>query len=58
MENTHPIAYKALADQDSIYMHEAMREWNGLEFIKAMEKEFHDQMANNNFIVVHKLQVP
>ena len=57
LENTHPIVYKALTDQDSLYMYVAMRERNRLEFIKAMEKEVHDQMANNNFIVVHKLQV-
>lgn len=57
MENPLEI-FKASSDPDTMYMHEAMREPDHLEFSKAMEKEVKDQMENGNFTVVHKSEVP
>ena len=54
----HPLAFKASTDPDTMYMHEAMREPDKAEFVKAMEKEVQDQMNNNNFTIVHKDSVP
>ena len=52
------LVYKASTDPDTMYMHEAMREPDHKEFIKAMEKEVEDQMNNGNFTIVHKSEVP
>ena len=52
------VAYKAVADPDVMYLHQAMREKDKLQFIKAMKKEVHDQKQNGNFIIVRKDQVP
>ena len=54
----HPISYKAAADPDTMYMHEAMRESDRDKFIEAMEKEVRDQFDNRNFTIVHKDEVP
>ena len=54
----HSLAFKASTDPDTMYMHEAMREPDKAEFVKAMEKEVQDQMDNNNFTIVHKDSVP
>jgi hypothetical protein len=52
------LAYKASADPDTMYMHEAMRELDKKgEFIKAMLKEVKDQMDNGNFSIVHRSTV-
>ena len=42
-------AYAASADPDTLYHHEAMKEPDKAEFLKAMEKEFIDQWENDNF---------
>lgn len=52
------LAYKANADPDTMYMHEAMREPDKAEFIRAMVKEVEDQMGNGNFTIVKKSTVP
>jgi len=55
----HPLyAYKAKTDPDTMYLHEALREPDCKEFMKAMEKEIHDQMAHGNFMIVHQSTVP
>jgi hypothetical protein len=53
-EEQNPLtAYKATADPDTMYFHEAMR-----ALIQAMEKEVGDQMANGNFTIVRRKDVP
>lgn len=52
------LVYKASADPDTMYMHEAMREPDRNEFKKAMVKEVKDQMENGNFTIVKKSEVP
>ena len=52
------LAYKASTDPDTMYMHEAMREPDKVEFLKAMEKEVEDQMKNGNYSIVNKNDVP
>ena len=54
----HPMAYKASTNPDTMYMHQALKELDKRRFIDAMVKEVQDQMDNNNFIIVHKNQVP
>ena len=57
-ECTDPMVLKASSDPDIMYLHEAMRQKDRKEFVNAMEKEVHDQMANGNFTIVHKSKVP
>ena len=52
------LAYKAVSDPDTMYLHQALKEDDKDEFIKAMRKEIHDQSENGNFSVIHKSQVP
>ena len=52
------LAFKAHTDPDTMYRHEAMREPDRDEFIKAMNKEINDQMKNGNFSIVRRSQVP
>lgn len=55
----HPIqAYKASADPDTLYHHEAMHAPDQDQFKVAMEKEFNDQLNNGNFSLKHRSQVP
>jgi hypothetical protein len=52
------VAFKATSDPDTMYLHEAMKEPDGGEFVKAMEKEVRDQMENGNFSIILKILVP
>ena len=57
--DTHPLeVYKATADPDTMYHHQAMREHDRMQFLQAMKKEVHDQMKNGNFSIVKHSQVP
>ena len=57
--DTHPLeVYKATADPDTMYHHQAMREHDRKQFLQAMKKEVHDQMENGNFSIVKRSQVP
>ena len=58
-EDREPLAaYKAVADPDVMYLHQAMKEKDKEDFIEAMHKEVNDQKDNGNFIIVQKDQVP
>ena len=50
--------YKASTDPDTMYLHEAMKEPDHKEFLKAMQKEVRDQMENGNFTIVRRDTVP
>ena len=52
------VAQKASTDPDTMYRHEAMKEPDYVEFLKAMEKEVQDQMGNGNFRLVKRSSVP
>lgn len=55
----HPLmAYKAHADPDTMYLHQALKEDDAVEFIKAMLKEVNDQMENGNFEIIKRSKVP
>ena len=46
-DGEHPlVAFKASADPDTMYLHEAMREPDKKEFMTAMEKEMADHMQH------------
>ena len=57
-ETQHPLVFKASTDPDIMYMHEAMKQPDKKEFVKAMQKEVEDQMSNGNFSIIHKSDVP
>ena len=57
-EQDDPLALKAVADPDTMYWHQAMREPDSELFKEAMEKEIHDQQANGNFTIVHRSAIP
>ena len=49
----HPLhAFKATANPDTMYHHQAMRQPDIAEFRKAMVKEVDNQLANGNFEVI------
>ena len=50
--------YKATADPDTMYLHEAMREEDWHQFREAMAKEIEDQMSNGNYVVIPRSQIP
>jgi hypothetical protein len=52
------MGFKATSNPDIMYLHEAMKEPDRGEFVKAMEKEVRDQMDNGNFSIIPKIQVP
>ena len=52
------LAMKATADPDTMYLHEAMREPDWSEFLKAMQKEIDDQMQNGNYVLVRRADIP
>ena len=55
----HPlVSYKATSDPDTMYLHQAMKEPDREQFLKAMEKETQDQLNNGNFTVMLRSQVP
>jgi hypothetical protein len=46
-DERHPLmTFKATADPDTMYLHEAMRQPDKAEFLKAMEKEMADHMQH------------
>ena len=52
------LAHKASVDPDTMYLHQAMKEPDRKEFLKAMQKEWDDQYKNKNFSIIHRSQVP
>ena len=58
-ENDNPLlAIAASADPDTMYYHEAMKEPDKEEFIKAMVKEVEGQQANGNWTIVKADTIP
>jgi histone deacetylase 1/2 len=59
-EEKHPLlfAFAASADPDTMYLHEAMRQPDRLQFIEAMKKEVTDHTNNKNWRVVHRSEIP
>ena len=61
IEDEHPMyAFKAKhkSDPDTMYFHEALKQPDKKEFIKAMDKELTDQMKHGNFTIVRRDTVP
>ena len=52
------LAFAASADPDTMYLHQAMKEPDKQEFVKAMQKEVQGQIHNGNFSVIPRSQVP
>lgn len=50
--------YKATADPDTLYYHEAMKKPDADRFREAMAKEWDDQDNNNNFTITPISDVP
>ena len=58
-EMEHPLfAFKAKSDPDTMYLHEALKQPDRNEFIRAMDKELQDQLKHGNFTLVHRNTVP
>ena len=52
------LAYKAVADPDVMYLHQAMKEHDKEKFIEAMRKEIRDQSQNGNFTIMNRNELP
>ena len=58
-ELTHPLAFTAnKADSDTMYMHQAMRQPDRKQFIKAMQDEIDAHTENRHWKVISRTQVP
>lgn len=58
-DETYPIlAYKAVSDPDTMYLHQAMREPDRDRFMEAMEQEVKLQMREGGLKLVHINDVP
>jgi len=53
-----PMAFAASADPDTMYLHEALKEPDKHEFIKAMQQEMNAQLDGKNFSLILRSQVP
>ena len=52
-ENNNPlVAFKATADPDTVYLHQATKELDQAEFLKAMIKEVTNLMNNKTFKLI------
>ena len=59
MSQNYPyLAFKASADPDTMYLHQAMRDPDKEQFITAMHEEVRSQMGNGNFSIVKRSKVP
>ena len=61
MEDHEPndaLVMKAQVDPDTMYYHQAMREKDSDEFLKAMDKEIRDQCDNGTFDLVRRSEIP
>jgi hypothetical protein len=52
------LAYKAVSDPNSLYLHEAMQQPDKHKFLEAMVKEVKDQSANGNWKIIPRSKVP
>ena len=52
------LAMKAQVDPDTMYFHQAMREKDSDDFLRAMDKEIQDQCNNGTFEVVRRSEMP
>ena len=52
------MTYKETSDPDTMYLHQAMKQLNRKEFLRAMQKEWDDQYNNKNFLIVPRSAVP
>jgi hypothetical protein len=57
--DTHPmLAYAASADPDIMYYHQAIKEPDGPQFVKAMVEEVTDHLLKGHFEVCERSEVP
>ena len=52
------MAYKATSDPDTLYLHEALKQPDRAQFIKAMVDEIDGQQANGNWEIIPRRKVP
>ena len=59
-EITHPLlAYKAaISDPDTMYLHQVYKQQDWPQFQAAMQKEMEDQMANDNYSIILRSEIP
>jgi hypothetical protein len=58
MQDNGLLAYKAKADPDTMYLHEALKEPDREKFIEAMEKEIAQQVQCGVYSIIKKSKVP
>jgi hypothetical protein len=54
----HPLSLAASSDPDVMYLQQALKEPDRLEFIKAMEKEVRSHTGNANWKIINRSAVP
>ena len=58
LEDNPLLEFKAKADPDTMYMHEALKEPDRAQFIKYLLKEVHFYKGNGNLSIISKSEVP
>jgi hypothetical protein len=58
IRNDGLLAYKAKADPDTMYLHQAMKEPDREKFIQAMEKEIAQQVQKGVYSIIKRSEVP
>ena len=54
----HPLAYKATADPDTMYLHEALREPDRKQFLTAMDEEIKAHEQGGHWEIVKRADIP
>jgi hypothetical protein len=55
---THPIAYAASSDPDTMHLHQALQQPDAEEFRKAMKKELEDHERRGHWVLVLRADLP
>jgi hypothetical protein len=58
IDQVHPIAFAASSDPDTLYLHEAMKQPDADQFIKAMAEEIQAHVDNHHWEVVTRDIIP
>lgn len=58
IDTIHPLSFAATSDPDTMYMHQALRQPDRAQFIKAMQKELADHVSRGHWKIIRQTQVP
>jgi hypothetical protein len=57
-QDQHTLSFKAKSHPDSMYYHQAMKQPDKVNFVKAIEKELHSHLKDKNYEFFPKSKLP